>query len=282
MRILLVGALGYCGRFLASRLASAHEIVGLDRRPGAALQGDYRDMTPGDLADFDAVLFFAGASSAQEAARDPWEALDNNCLGLVNLRRRMRPDGYLVWASSASIYSTASRDLPPHGYEDSLLSPLGGPYDQSKYAADYLLGRFSPNSLALRLGTVCGWGEALRQDTLFNRMNLDALEEGRVRVANRSIWRSILFLEDLAGIVESALSQRPGGPLNAFSMNTPIGALADAIAGFHGARVEALPDSLTYNFRMAPGGTRWPAGEEEGRLALALHAFRDGWAANRQ
>lgn len=253
MRILVAGAAGYIGRFLTRELSLTYpDLVQMDRKaaPAGTVMSryygcDYRDAS---YSAFDVVLWFAGAASVIEAEDNPAEALDQNALGLLKVRRAMNPGAYLIYASSASVYS-GSPTTPAK--ESDPIHPATNPYDRSKFLADYLNeGGWLPNSLGLRLGTVCGWSDPIRADTVFNKMNLDALELGKVVVSGWSAWRSLLFLNDLSRTIRRCIEERPTGLLNTASLACTIGYIADIVGAFHRVPVEDLGGFPNYVHHM--------------------------------
>jgi nucleoside-diphosphate-sugar epimerase len=137
---------------------------------------------------------------------------------------------------------------------ETLLDPVN-PYDCSKISFDALARCFATAVTGLRLGTVCGMSPHLRSELIFNAMNISALRERCVRVANRASHRNILFLDDLAHYVLRLLTAPQALPpiLNTGSLNIAIGELASAVASFHQVPLVGLPDGKTYSFRMSCG-----------------------------
>ena len=237
-----------------------HTIILCDRERGALGEAggftrNYQDLTSDTVAEADAILWFAGHSSVGQALSDPDGALANNCLDLLTLARQKRPETRLIYASTASLYSVASRpgdpDPDPVAEGRTLLNPVN-PYDCSKIAFDALARCYGENLVGIRMGTVCGYSPRLRPELVFNAMNIAGLTTGRVRLANPHAWRSILFLDDLASLVTALIDAAGPVPkiVNAASMSLSIGQLAQDIAAFHGAEIDLGPDTPTYSFRM--------------------------------
>lgn len=261
MKILLIGH-GYVGSYLRPVLEAAGCRVTVCEQAVSRLAGvpnavhcRYQELTIGDLADFAAILWFAGHSSVPMALKDPDGAIANNCLDLLQLAKRKPLSTRLIYASTGSVYSVEQGPgaaVPPTMDEtETLLNPVN-PYDCSKISFDALARCFATAVTGLRLGTVCGYSPQLRGELIFNAMNDAALREGRVRVANRHAHRSILFLDDLGHYVLRLLQiAEPLPPiLNAASYNLSVGELAGAVAAFHGVPIEEMPDTRTYSFRM--------------------------------
>lgn len=262
MNLLLVGH-GYVGSFLRPQLeAAGHTVMVCDqdlRRIAGlplAIRCRYQELALADFRDFDVILWFAGHSSVPMSLADPDGAMNNNCLDLLQLARRKPARTRLIYASTASVYSTecdAGQTFPPPelSERETKLSPVN-PYDCSKISFDSLARCFAENVVGLRLGTVCGYGPQLRGELVFNAMNRAAVQKGYVPVANRHAWRSILFLDDLADYVCALVEMHEVIPpiLNAGSLNSTIGDIAEAVAAFHGVPIVVQPDTKTYSFRM--------------------------------
>jgi nucleoside-diphosphate-sugar epimerase len=212
------------------------------------------------LARFSTVLWFAGHSSVGQCAADPSGALRNNCLDLVEFAALLKPTVQLIYASSASVYSTATRTdgdkgKPLSSSESAPLAPALTPYDATKSSFDSIASNFFHNTTGLRMGTVCGWSERLRPELVFNAMVISAVQRGEVLMANERARRSLLFLDDLKMVIETLVQKTTNGEqlpriLNCASVNTSMGELANNIAGTFGVEVKRLPDSPTYDFSL--------------------------------
>jgi UDP-glucose 4-epimerase len=119
MRILLTGASGWLGRFLAPRLREiGHHVVGLDVAPGADTDiiGSVADRATVDAAfarGIDAVIH-AGALHKPDIVRYPTQAfIDVNVTGTLNLLEAARTAGHdrFIFTSTTSLMiSQAIRD----------------------------------------------------------------------------------------------------------------------------------------------------------------------------
>src|SRR5277367_5219633 len=108
---------------------AGHVVIGLDTgffvdaEAGGFSRGDVRDLTPADLAGFDAVAHLAALSN------DPMGELDSewthqiNCEGSLHLARVAREAGVsrFLFSSSCSIYGASENEFAT---ETSPLQPL--------------------------------------------------------------------------------------------------------------------------------------------------------------
>lgn len=262
MRVLLIGGAGYIGSFLDAALSRDGyqvEVCDLGWRgyPTDEVEHpfDYDLLTTEQLNSYSHVLWFAGHSSVRAALADPLGSLTNNCINLLRLRHRMPPGTKLIYASTGSLYSSptiSSRRMSQPALEGDKIASDTNAYDISKFCFDHMARGFLRNFVGLRLGTLAGMSPNLRPELIFNAMNLSALQNGRVQVANATSSRSILFIDDLYRAVVRCI-ERPeiaDGFINLSSFTGTVGSLATAIADFHGVEIVAIPDTPTYSFQL--------------------------------
>lgn len=261
MKLLLVGGCGYIGTYLYRQLVDdGNEVVVCDRLDKGnplgveVLRCNYIDLEADFLKQFDAILWFAGHSSVGISVGDPAGAIANNCLDLYTFAQRIAPHTKFIYASSASLYSSLAPEIVPSNETSLVTVPSQNPYDISKFAFDYLAEHFLGNFYGLRMGTLAGWSPNLRTELIFNSMNLNARQGGVVRVRNRDACRTILFLEDLWGLVHALLHQDAApGFYNAGSLSFRIGELGERIAALWGAELIDEGSSPTYSFLLDTG-----------------------------
>lgn len=261
-KIVLIGGAGYIGSYIYKCLkADGLDVdvcdIGLRGNGGLPIKfaADYASLTEDTLSSYSVVVWFAGHSSVPLALNDPSGALMNNCINLAALRRRAPGAARLIYASTGSLYSTpisSHKDAVELSTEDDDIYPKNNAYDMSKFCFDYMAQGFMKNFVGLRLGTVSGHSPNLRSELIFNAMNLSALRTGKVKVSNANASRSILFLDDLYRVVLASIEHKdiPDGFYNVASATGTVGMFADAVARFHGAEIERLPDSPTYSFAL--------------------------------
>lgn len=215
------------------------------------IQKDYAALDAEELALFDAIVWFAGHSSVQQAVADPDGALANNCLNLYSLAKKLRPTTKLIYASSGSLYSKIGTISSASRESDLVHIPVKNAYDISKFAFDYIAQNFLSNFYALRMGTVSGHSPNLRPELLFNAMSISAATKGKVFLKNRKSHRTILFLDDLWFLIKELLiSQAEPGIYNAGSVSGTIGQFAEWIADAWSAEIIDEGTSETYSFRL--------------------------------
>lgn len=264
--VLLVGGCGYIGSVVHARLRKAGcdldvcDPAGAER--GLAFARPYQSLTAQELSRYASIVWFAGHSSVQRAVADPAGALRNNCLELFELARRA-PQALLVYASTGSLYS----GVAGLAQESSLIVPATNAYDTSKYAFDYIAEHFIGRFIGLRLGTVAGGSPNMRWELFFNAMVRSATLTGRVHLRNATARRSLVFVDDLARLVETLLAAPPPpGFYNVASASDTLGGFARRIAAALAAEVVDEGGSPGYDF-----------GLDTGKLARALpqHAWSD-------
>ncbi|NCX94651.1 MAG: NAD-dependent epimerase/dehydratase family protein, partial [Gammaproteobacteria bacterium] len=178
MKILLVGGFGYIGSYVGKRLSEdGYDFDVSDRGDRGNLTGRsatyaaYQEMNSAQLAKYTHVLWFAGHSSVARSIEDPNGAIDNNCMQLMDFARRLPASTKFIYASSASLYSTKGASNSDSDENSLTTIPEQNSYDISKFAFDYIAKNFLPNFCGLRMGTLCGYSDNMREELVFNSMN---------------------------------------------------------------------------------------------------------------
>ena len=257
-KILLIGGCGYIGSFLYEKLCSAgfhvticDYLVRGNPLNADVLQCDYAELEAPMLRDFGIVLWFAGHSSVGQAMENPKGALINNCFNLFNLSQKLHPDTNLVYASTGSIYSSSNHDIQPSSEITKIEVPSQNAYDISKFSFDYIAKNFLENFHAIRMGTLAGFSPNIREELVFNAMNISAFKTGKVYLSNANSFRTILFLDDLWSLIHKLITTKQlPGILNAGSLTLSLGELATKIAGVWGADIINYGDTKTYSFKL--------------------------------
>ncbi|HEX9933252.1 MAG TPA: NAD(P)-dependent oxidoreductase [Allosphingosinicella sp.] len=169
MRILVTGAAGLIGSAVAALLQREHEVVGLDRRPGAQVDvvADIRD--PLDLARFDAVVHVAALHAPHVGHASGAEFRSVNVDGTARLLDAALAGGVsrFVFTSTTSLYGHA---LEPRGGRAAWIDEAVEPeprdiYDETKLAAEALVRAAGLNGAILRMSRC--FPEPLRDMALY-------------------------------------------------------------------------------------------------------------------
>lgn len=212
MAVVVTGAAGFVGRHLVARLRqSGHEVVGIDRRPGAGAATAHlrADLADGDdavtalLRDADAVFHLAGQPGVRgggaAVARARWR---DNVIAGWRVLTATPPAVPVVVASSSSVYGGARRvgGLLRASRETDDLRPRGG-YARSKRMLERLCARRAATGghvAVVRPFTVVGEGQ--RPDMALARW-IAAARAGRPLVIHGAADRA-RDLTDVGDVVE--------------------------------------------------------------------------------
>ncbi len=214
MRVLVAGDRGYIGAVLVPFLQSAgHAVDGLDLGlyegcdlgPAPAWSAgrvarDIRDVSPGELAGYDAVVCLAALSNDPLGHLNPAATYSVNLDGTLALARASKAAGVprFLFASSCSLYGAAGSAAVA---EDAELLPVT-PYGETKALAERGLSTLADDGFSptyLRNATAYGASPRLRLDIVVNNLTAVALTTGQVRLeSDGSPWRPLVHVEDIS------------------------------------------------------------------------------------
>ena len=214
MKVLVSGDRGYIGAVLVPLLrAAGHEVDGLDNGLyegcdlGPALAGarawtprDMRDVTPGELSGYDAVLCLAALSNDPLGDLNPAATYSVNLDGTMRLAAAAKQAGVprFLFSSSCSLYGAAGSAAVA---EDGDMFPVT-PYGESKVAAERELSLLADDNFSptyLRNATAYGASPRLRLDIVVNNLTAVAITTGQVRLeSDGTPWRPLVHIEDIS------------------------------------------------------------------------------------
>jgi nucleoside-diphosphate-sugar epimerase len=214
MRVLVAGDRGYIGAVMVPFLREVGcEVEGLDvglyegcdlgpapDDVSGRLPRDIRDVQPGDVAGYDAVICLAALSNDPLGDLSPAATYSINLDGTLNLARAAKQASVerFLFASSCSLYGAAGSAAVA---EDAELFPVT-PYGEAKVVAERELSALADDSFSptyLRNATAYGASPRLRLDIVVNNLTAVAMTTGQVRLeSDGSPWRPLVHIEDIS------------------------------------------------------------------------------------
>jgi len=217
MRVLVAGDRGYIGAVMVPLLSAAgHDVEGLDLGlyegcdlgpapaypSGASTRAacDMRDVTAGQLADYDAVICLAALSNDPLGDLNPGATHSVNLDGTMQLARAAKAAGAgrFLFASSCSLYGAAGSGAVA---EDADLYPVTA-YGETKVQAERALSALADDDFSptyLRNATAYGASPRLRLDIVVNNLTAVAMTTGEVRLqSDGTPWRPLVHIEDIS------------------------------------------------------------------------------------
>lgn len=272
-RVLLTGALGFVGPYLAEALrrvcGSGVEIIATSKDPGEhPLFGPVMALDVTNRVALEAaiggrhpthVVHLAGIAATAAANADPETSWRVNLHGTLELARailRRAPDCWLISIGSGMVYGGSAKTGRALD-ENALLAPLDE-YSATKAAADLALGALSNSGLrCVRLRPFNHTGPGQSEDFVVPAfaMQIARIEAGLappvIRVGNLDAQRDFLDVRDVATayalVVRHTENLKSGAILNiASGIPRRISKILDGLLAKSGAQVLVEQDSARH------------------------------------
>lgn len=221
MRVFITGNKGYIGAVMTPMLlAAGHEVVGLDSDlyrdctfgdeplEAPTLYKDIREVTPDDLAGFDAVIHLAALSNDPLGNLDRNLTLSINYAGSVHLARMAKQAGVsrFLFSSSCSLYGAGGNDMLT---EEAAFNPVTV-YGETKVMAEHDIAALADDGFSptfFRNATAYGLSPRHRFDLVLNNLMAWAVATGNVHIkSDGTPWRPIVHIEDISAAYLAALA----------------------------------------------------------------------------
>lgn len=286
MRVLITGAAGFVGPYVANALRMIHgaDLAIIPTSKTAANHPTLGLVEPLDVTDHRAVeaaidhhrpshiIHLAGIAAPIDASNDPDQAWRVHVQGTLNLARavlKKAPDCCLINAGTGLVYGTsANRGLPLD--ETAILSPIDD-YGVTKAAADLALGALVHQGLRcvrIRAFNHTGAGQSGAFVIPSFAIQIARIEAGQmeptIRVGNLDAQRDFLDVRDVATAYALAATKSTlaggGAILNiASGKGRRVGDLLDILLSFSRVDIKIEQDSA----RMRPSDLPHVVGNPE-------------------
>jgi nucleoside-diphosphate-sugar epimerase len=219
-RVLITGNNGYIGSVMAPWLyRQGYDVVGLDtgyfrgctlvpeHDQTPTLGKDLREITPRDLAGFDAVIHLAALSNDPIGNLNAGWTQQINGEGTIRLAELAKQAGVerFVFSSSCIMYGMSEAAVVD---ENAPLAPQTE-YARTKVDAEVALRRLADDDFSpvfCRNGTVYGFSPCMRFDTVLNNLMGSGFTTGRVAIhSDGTPWRPVVHVQDVARAFQAVL-----------------------------------------------------------------------------
>ena len=252
-RVGIIGAGGYIGSTLHDFLSGMDEydVVGYDRDPSAPKRDGLvfmasHEIPTAELHTFQVIIYLGGFSAHDACDKHSEGRVEKeNVLDPVNLASRLGSHQLFLFALSAATAKVL------HKEDDAVHESELDLHGRSMFKREKMFrtlvhsGALQPRLVGIRMGTVSGVSRVQRVDLVYTSLMSSAYTTGLVHVRNGHMTKAILWLQDLKlAVLRILKSDRlDRGLLHTFnlvSFNTDVGAIANSVAGYTGARVVEL------------------------------------------
>lgn len=220
MKVLVTGHRGFIGTVMVPMLLEeGFDVTGLDtdlyryctygEEPLEipSLNKDVRDVSPGDLEGFDAIVHLAALSNDPLGNINPDLTYDINYRSTVRIAEMAKSVGVqrFLFASSCSMYGKAGQDVLD---ETAQFNPVT-PYAKSKVLVEEDVSKLASDTFSpvfLRNATAYGVSPRIRFDLVINNLVAWAHTTGKILLkSDGTPWRPLVHIEDITQAVICAL-----------------------------------------------------------------------------
>jgi nucleoside-diphosphate-sugar epimerase len=239
-----------------------------------SVRRDIRDLEPGDLEGFDAVVHLAALSNDPVGELNEQWTEEINHTGSVRLATLAKAAGVgrLLFSSSCIMYGMSSAVLAD---ESSPLDPKTI-YARSKVTSERAIGELAGDGFSpvfLRNGTVYGLSPRMRFDTVLNNLVGSAITTGRVVVhSDGKPWRPVVHVRDVARAFAAVLAA-PAGTIHNQAFNVGADSLNHQIIELAEVTARTVPGARL-EVRAQPGADQRTYKTDFGKFARTFPGFR--------
>jgi nucleoside-diphosphate-sugar epimerase len=291
-RVLITGHNGYIGSVMAPLCVQAgHHVVGLDTgyfepctlTPDAVavpwLRKDIRDIEPGDLEGFDAVVHLAALSNDPIGNLNTGWTEEINFQASVRLAQAAKAAGVprFLFSSSCIMYGMSEAAVVT---EEAPLDPKTE-YARSKVKSERAISALAGNGFSptfLRNGTVYGASPRMRFDTVLNDLVGSGTTTGKVVVySDGKPWRPVVHVQDVARAFMTVL-EAPIADVHNQAFNTGADHLNHQIIQLAEIAVKTVPGCELAVLAQA-GADQRTYKTDFGKFARVFPGFEFKWTA---
>ena len=256
MKILVTGAMGYCGSVLSEKLLIAgHEVIRWDTQwfgnplPSDVDPVDVRKIT--SIPDnTDAIIHLAAISNDPSVSYYPRKSWETGVLATMQLCEVAIKVGCrrFIFASSVSVYGADRGEVT----ESMDLRPVSD-YNKVKIAAERVLQSYNHDLdiTIIRPATVCGLSPRMRTDLTVNMFCMQALERGIITLHGGDQWRPSIHIDDLTALYASLIvPDAPTGIFNAGFEDHTLRQIADRVRANIPCRIEVTEQRDARSYRV--------------------------------
>lgn len=221
MKILITGGSGYIGSYLVSELLlHGHCVTSIDianpllQNTDAVkhnrfnfIKGDvsFPEKWGIDIKTFDAVIPLAAIVGRKQCEAEPKRALNVNHYAIVSLIDLLDSNQLVVFPQTNMGFIQNSTEQPHVFTDNTQLQPVSW-YVETKMRAEQTALKHE-KSISLRLSSVFGVSNPMKDHLLLNFMVKEAVQENVIELYEPDFFRSFVSLKDLSNLIEAILSK---------------------------------------------------------------------------